>query len=407
MSRAEPVVRVRRTPRQGRREMILKLVTVLERRFAVAAIIAVGLGAALLHPKGSAAQEAGDLCLTSEPPPISAPPHGLRFGITPHLAGSAGIAQGTAIPEDPTAAREALRRLRVRHRALVLRLNRLFSAAGETGIRRFVRLARRYARAGFQTEVQVRYHPRPDREGNIAAWTRFVRDAVQALGRIPSVVAFSITNEANLPLSPNTSDGSFERAPEALVRGIVAARRAAAAIARPDIPLGFTVAWRYLPNADAAFWSRLGALATREFRRALTYVGVQLYPGLFWPPIALPGRSAGEETIEALTLVRRCHMPKAGLGRRVELWVTENGYSTRPVLSSSAAQAADLASTVGQIRRNSGTLGVTDYRYFNLRDNDSAGIDLFDQVGLLRDDYTPKPAFYEYRDLIRRFGREG
>ena len=47
---------------------------------------------------------------------------------------------------------------------------------------------------------------------------------------------------------------------------------------------------------------------------------------------------------------------------------------------------------------------MTDYRYFNLRDNRSQGTDLFDAVGLLRDDYSEKPAFATYRSFIRRYG---
>jgi hypothetical protein len=53
----------------------------------------------------------------------------------------------------------------------------------------------------------------------------------------------------------------------------------------------------------------------------------------------------------------------------------------------------------------SGALGFTDYRWFNLRDNNSDGSDLFSAVGLLRDDYAPKPAFDAYRRAIKRYGR--
>jgi hypothetical protein len=61
-------------------------------------------------------------------------------------------------------------------------------------------------------------------------------------------------------------------------------------------------------------------------------------------------------------------------------------------------------STVRDVHRWSGTLNVTDYRYFNLRDNNSDGTDLFDAVGLLRDDYARKPAFGVLRDLIGELG---
>ena len=68
-------------------------------------------------------------------------------------------------------------------------------------------------------------------------------------------------------------------------------------------------------------------------------------------------------------------------------------------------QAAALRTIVGAVQAAAGTYGVTDYRWFNLRDNRSAATGLFQQVGLLRDTYARKPAFGAYRDLIRRLGR--
>jgi hypothetical protein len=94
-------------------------------------------------------------------------------------------------------------------------------------------------------------------------------------------------------------------------------------------------------------------------------------------------------------------MPKAQLGTRVPIWITENGYATN-LSHDEARQAAELGSTVDAVHALDRTLNVTDYRYFNLRDNKPNGTDLFDDVGLLRSDYSPKPAFAAYRDLLRR-----
>ena len=135
-------------------------------------------------------------------------------------------------------------------------------------------------------------------------------------------------------------------------------------------------------------------------------MGVQLYPGLVYPPVLAPGQTAGDATLEALALVRDCYMPLAGIGNRVQLWITENGYATN-LGHTEAEQAQDLTSTVDDVYRYSGTFGVTDYRYFNLRDNVQDGTDLFDDVGLLRSDYTQKPSFSTYRDLIAAYGTGG
>ncbi len=257
------------------------------------------------------AQGGEDLCLSSPPAAPTRPSNRLRFGVTPRLAGSEGASQQPAVPVQRDATQAALRDLEPPGRTLVLRLNRLFSADGRAGISRFARQVDRHARDGFRSEIQVRYHPRPAKEGDMKAWAKFVRRAVGTLARRPSVVAFSIVNEANLPVSPNTSDGAYDRVVDAVVRGIVAGQRELRQVGRPRVPLGFTIAWRYLPEEDASFWRRLGNRATPRFRRALDYVGLQVYPGLFWPPVIRPGRTAGYEVAEAATLVRRCFMPKA------------------------------------------------------------------------------------------------
>jgi hypothetical protein len=251
----------------------------------------------------------------------------------------------------------------------------------------------------------VRYHPPEGREGDIDAWEAYVRAAVRELGRRPAVVELSITNEGNLPVSGNTSDGAYEGIHEAIVRGVVAARREADAIGRPDLRIGFSVMWRYSPDSDKRFWERIGELAdaTPAFRTALDHVGLQVYPGLVWPPAPLPDRTAGQEVVEALTLMRSCYLPKAKLGREVDLWVSENGYATN-LGRTEAMQEESLEDTVRSVHRYSGELGVTDFRWFNLRDNASTGTDLFAAVGLLRDDYSRKPAFPVFRRLVEETG---
>jgi hypothetical protein len=355
----------------------------------------------VLAPASARAQL--DLCLDADPPPVSAEAHPIRFGITPQLAGTAGGSQGEVAPEDPEQVVDALHRLQPPKRPLVIRLNRLFESDGQAGIDHFVELADRYRREGFAVESQIRYHPAPEQEGDMAAWEGFVRQATAALVANPAVVALTITNEVNLPISANTSDGAYDGALDAIVRGIVAAQDVLDQTGRVDVALGFSYAYRYFPDQDVAFWRGIGERATPEFYAALDYVGVQLYPGLFWPPAFGPGETAGSATLDALTLVRACYMPLAGLGSEVPIWITENGYATN-LNRRLERQVADLESTVEDTYAYSGTLNVTDYRYFNLRDNDSDGGDLFDAVGLLFDDYAEKPAFSTYRDLIERFG---
>jgi hypothetical protein len=337
-------------------------------------------------------------CVNPGPLPSARPAHALRFGITPQLAGSAGAVQGPVAPEDPSRALAALDQLRPPGRDLVLRLNRMFWSDGQAGLDRYAALVDSYAAAGFRSELQVRYHPPSGHDGDIDGWVAYVRDAVRTFAPRRSVVELSITNEANLPISPNTSDGVYKNVTDAIVRGVVAARQEADRLGRPDLAIGFTYAYR--SPQDDSFFQGIGKAATPAFRSALDHIGIQLYPGTVWPPATT---DPGGDTVDAINLLRTCLMPEAGLGDRTAIWVTENGYRT-PGGQDEAGQADDIRSTISAVHGVSGTLGVTDYRYFNLRDNDSHGPDIFDSVGLLFDDYRPKQSFTTLHDAIATWG---
>jgi hypothetical protein len=67
-------------------------------------------------------------------------------------------------------------------------------------------------------------------------------------------------------------------------------------------------------------------------------------------------------------------------------------------------QQTVLRSAVRAVAEARVAYGVTDYRWFDLRDADTADASLESHYGLTRDDYSPKPAFFTYRDLIARLG---
>jgi hypothetical protein len=361
----------------------------------------VGMLAAFVLFAPGAVHAQGPACLTAGPLPAARPPTALRFGITGQAAGSAGVGQGTVAPEDSGKAFAALDRLKLPRRDLVLRLNRMFQADGDAGIARFAKLTDAYAARGFKVELQVRYHPTGAQNGDIPAYVAYVRKAVQTFAPKPAVVALSITNEPNLVASPNTSDGYFRGNVDALVQGLKAARKEADRLGRPDLQLGFTYAYRFV--ADERFFDEIGKRSDPELQHALDYVGLQAYPGLFYPPVGLS--PAPQAMVDAANLLRTCFFPRAHIGARTKIWVTENGYRSRRG-DDPAVQARNLTQTVDALRAQSGTLGISDYRYFNLRDNNSVGADLFDAVGLLYDDYAPKLAFGAYRDAIARDGQD-
>jgi hypothetical protein len=119
------------------------------------------------------------------------------------------------------------------------------------------------------------------------------------------------------------------------------------------------------------------------------------------------GDSYRADMAQALGVLRDCFAPKARIGPRVPIWITENGVPTGVL--SGAQQAAALRQLVVAARDYSATFNVTDYRWFNLRDSSEGPANLvgptFSSDGLLRADYSRKPAFETYRRLIKSYGR--
>jgi hypothetical protein len=377
----------------------------MKRVAAVAAALGlVGFGGAVPGARGAARDP---LCLGSygTAPARGAAP--VRFGIDPGLAGSPGGVQLPAKPDDPARDLQALVALRPPDRVLVLRLNRLFWSDGDAGIARFRAEATDDAKAGFDVEIQVRYHPTSAENGDVGAWERYVRHVVDVFGPNRSVVAMTITNEVNLAVSANTSDGAFKDADAALVGGIEAAHDEAVARGFRQLRFGFTYAYRFVPTTDAALFQYIGAHGGATFRAALGFVGLDFYPGSIFPPVMLPGDSYRAELAQALGVVRDCLAPQAGIPASVPIWITENGVPTG--LLSDADQAAALTQLVDAVHAYAGTFNVTDYRWFNLRDSASSGPETlvgatFASDGLLRADYSRKPSFEAYKNVIERFG---
>src|SRR6185295_6349967 len=124
-----------------------------------------------------------------------------------------------------------------------------------------------------------------------------------------------ITNEVNIAFSPNTSDGAYANAVQALARGVPAAKREAERDGFNQLTTGFNYAWRF-GDADADFWCAVGAAGGKRLRRATDWVGIDAYPGTFVPPTIT---NPGDALLEAVAQVRECYMPLAGFGRRTPI----------------------------------------------------------------------------------------
>jgi hypothetical protein len=323
----------------------------------------------------------------------------LRYGITP--AGEAG-ALGPAVPAVPGTLEQdldSLALLRPQTAPFVLRLNRFFWSLGEDGIRRFEERARSFTEHGYLVELQLRYHPTPDQEGDIAAWTDFVREVVRRFGPNRRVIALQVTNEVNFTISPDSSDGAYAGARDALIEGVKAAHAEAASGGYDQLEVGFNWFYRTDPADERSFWEYLRDHGGPEFIDAVDWVGLDAYPGTVFPPVEPPGGER-DGMVNAMSQLRECFLPVPGIGAEVPIHVEENGYPTGPGRTY-AMQEAALRSMVGAVHDFRGTYNVSDYRWFDLRDHDTASLNLQHHYGLLEDDYTPKPAFAAYAELVR------
>jgi hypothetical protein len=363
--------------------------------------------AALALPGAAAAQGGAPCTGRTDSAGVPTPPAPqLRYGINP--AGDAGVFGPTLpeAPEQPDKTLAALQALAPPGRSFVMRLNRFFWSDGEDAFRRFLELTERYTSNGFPVEIQVRYHPRDDQEGDIAAWVRHVREVVRRFGRNRRVLALQITNEVNLEASPDSSDGSYERAKDALIQGVIAAKAEARRLGMNHLTIGFNWFYRTDPGNEREFWEYLRDHGGQRLVQATDWIGVDLYPGTFFPPAEAPGEER-DAFVNAFSVLRECFLPIVGFPLATPLHVEENGWPTDPPARPYERQAQALETMVRAAHDFRGTYNVTDYRWFDLRDENSASPNFQQQYGILRDDYTEKPAFAVYRALLAELAGSG
>jgi hypothetical protein len=367
------------------------------------ACIAALVTAALALPAGAGAQGYPQCFGETDAKNVQAKPGTpLRFGITPGIqTGQLGTGPATPrTPEDPARHLAALGKLRAPAGPFVLRLHRFFWSEGEPEVQRFLALADRYTRAGYLVELQLRYHPNAQQEGDIAAWTAHVRDVVRRFGSNPRVVAIQVTNEVNLTFSPDSSDGAYGGARDALIQGVIAAKDEARKRGYSQLEIGFNWAYRTAPQDDASFWNYIRDHGGPAFVGALDWVGLDAYPGTFFPPVEAPGEER-DGMVNAMSAMR-CFTQGAGIPDSKPIHIEETGFPTGPGARTEARQAQVAETLVRAVNDFRGNYNVSDLRWFNLRDGDSRSGNYQTQYGLLRDDYTEKPAFGVFARLVDR-----
>jgi hypothetical protein len=331
--------------------------------------------------------------------------HALVFGIYPGGAAGTVGPGGPLKPENPARRLGALEQLRPHRRPFVLHLYAGYTGAGGYSAEQQVgEEIAAYGRAGFETELALAY--RPDDGGSsadVARFVEFVRASVRSLADEPGFVSVQVTNEANEAGAPNASDGYYTGAEDALIRGVIAARQVVRGDHPRRIKVGFN--WAYQTgDAQRAFWTYLGRAGGRRFVDAVDWVGLDAYPGTWGPELGAGGLAAatGRFMDTAFSRLRSTYLPLAGIPESVPLVVTENGYPTGPGRTE-AMQVAAMRAAVTAVYRARRKYNITGYRWFDLRDADSATPTVESQYGLMRDDYSPKAAFRVYRDLVAEY----
>ncbi|MFC5667523.1 hypothetical protein ACFP3U_31705 [Kitasatospora misakiensis] len=307
------------------------------------------------------------------------------FGIYPGgLIGDESRVIAPVSPDDPVRITAALRELQGAAPALLVRAYRSYPAGPATPPTPAE--PERYTGEGRRLDLVLQFRA-PG--GRLDGWTDFVRHTVRTEGE--RIGTLQICEEPNVD-SPML-DGSVPNVLRALVEGVVAAKEEALALGL-DLAVGFNAA--FSPDPAEPFWSELGALADERFHRALDYVGLDFFPDVFRP---LPGGQLGAAVTAVLTAFRREAVTRAGIGPAVPVRICEHGWPTGPDRPE-RRQAEVVAEVVRTVAGLADELNLTGYGHFGLRDADSADPGLFHRFGLLRDDYTPKPAFAVYGRLV-------
>lgn len=143
-----------------------------------------------------------------------------------------------------------------------------------------------------------------------------------------------------------------------------------------------------------AFWTQLTSAIGPHNTSRLDYVGLDIFPDVF-QPIARQNLAAA---VTFLLRGFRAVTSEAGVPAATPIHVTETGWPTDDQRTE-AAQADVLAAVADAVIASGAGVGA--YEWFGLRDElSTAG--WTGRFGLLRDDYSPKPAFAVVQDLITR-----
>lgn len=225
-------------------------------------------------------------------------------------------------------------------------------------------------------------------------WENTIKSVIQRFG--DELYSLQITEEPNLRVS-FSGDGGFEDIEKALKDGVITAKNEINRL-KYQTKVGFNVVPSFNPADN--FWQIMGSDEYQELRNAIDYIGLDFYPDVF-RPVAEDGHPSDliESVKNVLRYVRDVNFQEGKIPPSVPIHITENGWPTGEQRSYER-QAVVIEKVIRTIYSLKSELNISHYELFSLRDTNSSNENLFYQFGLLKDDYSPKPAFSVFCKLI-------
>ena len=319
----------------------------------------------------------------------------LTFGIYPGSAAGDDHGEIVAGPaDDPRRVIKALDELQGHDgRPFLVRAYRVFADVGDHDRRSPTEnppSPSRYVGRGRSLDLVAQYQ---SRRGDVRGYCSFLRTLIEGHGA--AIATLQVGEEPNLTGNP-VLDGYYPAVTDAIIAGVSAAKDEARRLGHHHLQVGINTTVLFGPATS--FIAGLTQAGGPRFIGDLDYVGLDFFPDVFRPVAA--GRVAAV-TEAVLRGHRENVLAPAGLSA-IPLRITEHGWPTGPGRPPER-QAQVVQAVVTTAGRNADALGLTGYTHFSLRDADSENPGLFYQFGLMTDDYTPKPAFRAYQELIDAF----
>ncbi|TDQ01370.1 hypothetical protein [Labedaea rhizosphaerae] len=300
----------------------------------------------------------------------------MRFGVYPLgvVGGPDGVVSGP--PDDMNRVIAALTELRGDKAPVVPRM--YVPWTGDDSAARLVAQV-----AGVPWDLVLCYR---HETGDAAGFAEFVADVVRAHG--DTLDSVQVTGEPNMGAMPFAADGAFPDVVPAMVLGV----QAAAAARRDGQPVRIGIGLVPSEFEDSDFWSKVAACDAPAFASALDYAALDIYPDVFGGRVPL---ESVPDVVEGMVGRFRATLTEFGVPATTELRIGENGWPT------GADRPEELqADVLEAVIRTCHRLEVGRWQLFALRDANSSGATPFHHFGVLRDDYSPKPAFHRLRMLI-------